>query len=359
GALLSLSLPSLPRFFFFSIGFVHLSSSPSSSIYTIFFFFFFFPSRTSHYSTEESRRARREGGGGGGVVVVLLVFHYWRTEQGRFPSLSPSSPSQSPLPILSPSDPVFSGVGTPRPSPLSVICCFLSDPSPSAMAAACRRALMLSGYSSRTVAGLASGLGAGSSVARGSSPCSSSAFRGPDFHHGRSGYARHVSQMILKSSGKRAFLVDTLALVRKLEAQGIPSKHAEAITSAITEVLNDSLENVAQSFMSQGELQKEHHFSTLQRETEKLKSDIEKLRSELKSVIDMVNRLDLNLERGRTRDELAKQSSGTSELTNKLDREIHALRAQLEAAKYDVIKYCIGSLVSLTAVGLAVVRILL
>lgn len=40
-------------------------------------------------------------------------------------------------------------------------------------------------------------------------------------------------------------------------------------------------------------------------------------------------------------------------------QEIHALRAQLEAAKYDVIKYCIGTLVSISAAGLAVVRILM
>lgn len=44
--------------------------------------------------------------------------------------------------------------------------------------------------------------------------------------------------------------------VRRLEAEGVPSKHAEVITSAITEVLNDSLENVAQSFVSKGEMQK-------------------------------------------------------------------------------------------------------
>ncbi|XP_078447891.1 uncharacterized protein LOC144716593 [Wolffia australiana] len=181
-------------------------------------------------------------------------------------------------------------------------------------------------------------------------------------NHGRNFHPRFVSQLIHKATAKRAFLVDTLALVRRLEAQGIPSKHAEAITSAIIEVLNDSLETVAQSFASQGELQKEHHFSILQRETEKLQTDIEKLRSELKYEVDKVTagqRLDLNLERGRTRDELAKQSAETSELTNKLDREIHALKAQLEAAKYDVIKYCIGTLVSITAVGLAVIRILL
>ncbi|KDP46688.1 hypothetical protein JCGZ_06476 [Jatropha curcas] len=192
---------------------------------------------------------------------------------------------------------------------------------------------------------------------------------------------RQISQLV-KSNGKRVFLVDTLALVRRLEAEGLPSKHAEAITAAITEVLNDSLENVSQSVVSKAEMQKnemiqdtnlskfksevqnsqEHHFSLLQHETEKLRNDIEKMRSELRHEIDKVTagqRLDLNLERGRIRDELANQNAETSNLTNKLDREIHALRAQLEGAKYDVIKYCIGTLVSISAVGLAVLRILM
>lgn len=44
--------------------------------------------------------------------------------------------------------------------------------------------------------------------------------------------------------------------VRSLEAQGVPSKQAEAITAAITEVLNDSLENVAHSFVSKEDMQK-------------------------------------------------------------------------------------------------------
>ncbi|KAF7828928.1 protein FMP32, mitochondrial-like [Senna tora] len=193
--------------------------------------------------------------------------------------------------------------------------------------------------------------------------------------------SRQNSQLV-KSNGKRMFLVDTLALVRRLEGQGVPSQQAEAITAAITEVLNDNLESVSHSFVSKGEMQKTemiqeanlskfksevqssqgNHFSLLQHETEKLKNDIEKMRSELRYEIDKVTagqRLDLNLERGRIREDLANQNTETTNLTNKLDREIHALRAQLEAAKYDVIKYCIGTLVSISAVGLAVVRILM
>lgn len=198
-----------------------------------------------------------------------------------------------------------------------------------------------------------------------------------------SNQVREMSELVQQNvNGRRAFLVDTLSLVRRMEGQGVPSKQAEAITSAITEVLNDSLENVSQSFVSNGKMKmsemiqdanlskfksevqssQEHHFTSLQRETEKLRVDIEKMRSELRYEIDKVTagqRLDLNLERGRLRDELAKHGAETSELTNKLDREIHALKAQLEAAKYDVIKYCIGTLVSISAVGLAVIRILM
>ncbi|CAJ1942421.1 unnamed protein product [Sphenostylis stenocarpa] len=220
----------------------------------------------------------------------------------------------------------------------------------------------------------------------------SSSFERAIFHPFPISGSRHFSQLV-KSNRKHLFLVDTLALVRRLEGEGVPSKQAEAITAAMTEVLNDSLENVSQSLVAKGEMQKTemmqeanlskfkaevqssqgHHFSLLQHETEKLRNDIEKMRSELRNDIEKMRselryeidkvtagqRLDLNLERGRIREELADQSAETNNLTNKLDREIHSLRAQLEAAKYDVIKYCIGTLVSISAVGLAVLRILM
>ncbi|OVA20404.1 Coiled-coil domain-containing protein 90 [Macleaya cordata] len=259
-----------------------------------------------------------------------------------------------------------------------------------AAAAACRRAV-LSGTNSRVclnkIGGFNSLAAATTTTATADRvPIAASSIRfsaAPSFSSQINRFdCRQISQLVKPNTTQRAFLVDTLALVRGLEAQGVPSKQAEAITAAITKVLNDSLENVAQQFVSKGEMQRsemvqeanlskfksevqsaqEHHFSLQQRETEKLRSDIEKMRSELRYEIDKVTagqRLDLNLERGRTRDELANQNAETSNLTNKLDREIHALRAHLEAAKYDVIKYCIGTLVSISAVGLAVIRILM
>ncbi|MCO5547325.1 hypothetical protein L7F22_000773 [Adiantum nelumboides] len=73
---------------------------------------------------------------------------------------------------------------------------------------------------------------------------------------------RSFSQLFLPSVGTsgtisadKLLLVDTLALVRKLEAQGFDAKQAKAITAAMTDVLNDCLQNVSDSFVSQSELE--------------------------------------------------------------------------------------------------------
>ncbi|RVX16631.1 hypothetical protein CK203_006169 [Vitis vinifera] len=59
------------------------------------------------------------------------------------------------------------------------------------------------------------------------------------------------------------------------------------------------------------------------------------------------------------RAELVNQNAETITTTNKLDRDIHAVRAQLEAAKYDVIKYCMGTIVSILALSFAAIRMLM
>lgn len=49
----------------------------------------------------------------------------------------------------------------------------------------------------------------------------------------------------------------------------MPTKQAEAITNTITEVLNDSLENVSKSFVSKGDMQAE---------IQKLKGELQQVR---------------------------------------------------------------------------------
>lgn len=51
--------------------------------------------------------------------------------------------------------------------------------------------------------------------------------------------------------------------MRSLEAQGVPQKQAEAITSAITHVLVDSMENISQAFVTKSQMQKVHLYLCL------------------------------------------------------------------------------------------------
>ncbi|CAD5181747.1 unnamed protein product [Musa acuminata subsp. malaccensis] len=46
----------------------------------------------------------------------------------------------------------------------------------------------------------------------------------------------HLFPPLVRTNGNRAYVIDTLALVRRLEAQQVPSKQAEAFTSVITVV---------------------------------------------------------------------------------------------------------------------------
>lgn len=76
-----------------------------------------------------------------------------------------------------------------------------------AAATASRRALLLSGYGSRASVARASDLDA--------LLCSStsSSLRGTSSYQARGGHLRGVSQLLSRANVKRAFLVDTLALV--------------------------------------------------------------------------------------------------------------------------------------------------
>ncbi|CAN1320015.1 Protein FMP32, mitochondrial, partial [Linum perenne] len=163
--------------------------------------------------------------------------------------------------------------------------------------------------------------------------------------------------------------------VSRLESQEVPSNQAEGISKVLVAVLNDSIESFSQSCGSKEEMHKSERIQELSLSKFKaeaqssqvaremiLHSKFSKFQNEIQSTlakfqyeIDKATagqRLDLNLERGRTRDELANQKTETANLTNKLDREIHELRANVEASKYDIIKYCIRTLVSISAMGL-------
>eukprot|EP00898_Chlorokybus_atmophyticus_P006728 jgi/Chlat1/7056/Chrsp56S06672 len=176
--------------------------------------------------------------------------------------------------------------------------------------------------------------------------------------------------------------VDTLALVRQLESEGLSTAHAEAITNALLSVCSASIERLTTGFATEAEMlsyelkhdasisqfksdfkrEQEIHTTSVNRDTDRLRNDIDKLKVEMKYEIDKLTasqKLDLNLEKGRIRDEMRSLDDSLKKLDGKLDREINGVKTIIEANKYEIIKYCIGTLVSTTAVGLAILRIIL
>ena len=68
-------------------------------------------------------------------------------------------------------------------------------------------------------------------------------------------------------------------------------------------------------------------------------------------------RLDLNLEKGRMRDELQALRDKANELEIKMDKETNMLKAAVEQTKNETIKYCLGMMFAFTTAGLGAARL--
>ncbi|KAH7437248.1 hypothetical protein KP509_05G062000 [Ceratopteris richardii] len=166
----------------------------------------------------------------------------------------------------------------------------------------------------------------------------------------RSLQALELSQLSHARSGhNKLLLVDVPALMHKLAGQGFDVMQAKAITVVMTEVLNDCLQNVSDSFVSKYDLEQyntilgaayqkvqtdipsvqEKSLLAIERERENLHVEIGKLQNEIRFEMDKVvagQRLDLNLQRGRIKEELSKQSAATADLTSKLEKKSMTLK---------------------------------
>ena len=172
--------------------------------------------------------------------------------------------------------------------------------------------------------------------------------------------------------------VDTLAMVHALERAGMDARVAEGVAREVARASREATAPLA----GRAELEKlsalleakvdsaEREMKSRQREAESssrhsvdvVTSEIEKLRSELRFAHDKIatsQKLDLNLERGRLRDDLQRQDDKTGAMELRLDREISSMKTTIEAAKNDVIKYSIGAIMSMAAVGMSLMRLLM
>ncbi|KAI8376013.1 uncharacterized protein BYT42DRAFT_614800 [Radiomyces spectabilis] len=174
---------------------------------------------------------------------------------------------------------------------------------------------------------------------------------------------------------------DTFKFVERLENEGFTREQSEAIMASLREVISESMTGLTKSMVSKAEQEKtvytykvdfaqlkseiqlleKNDFVMMKAENERLQGELEKLRQKLREEITRTQanvRLDLNLEKGRIRDEASAQEIKVKETDTRIESEIAGLRTQMEAIKFQILQYMIGTMTGAGALFLAYLRML-
>lgn len=167
----------------------------------------------------------------------------------------------------------------------------------------------------------------------------------------------------------------------RLEKEGLTREQALGVMEALEEVIEESIRTMTANLVTRAEQEKHQYtqkvdfaklkseitllekqdFSLLKSENERLLSEVEKLKQQLRENITRAQagvRLDLNLEKGRIRDELSARDLKLKEVDTRIESEINTLRGSMESVKFSIIQYVIGSLTGTGALLLAYLRLI-
>eukprot|EP00882_Tetradesmus_deserticola_P014419 GHRQ01015332.1.p1 GENE.GHRQ01015332.1~~GHRQ01015332.1.p1 ORF type:complete len:221 (+),score=60.49 GHRQ01015332.1:362-1024(+) len=154
---------------------------------------------------------------------------------------------------------------------------------------------------------------------------------------------RTMASGATKEAVERTLVVDTLAQTKKFETLGLSREQAENLAVYLSEQVVLDRMRLSEKFTTKVELEKsmleqdariggfkaelvqkqDMHLATLQKDLDRQQNYLDKIRSEVRHEIDKLSasqRLDLNLEKGRMRDDLQQMRDKTIELEIKLDR---------------------------------------
>lgn len=154
---------------------------------------------------------------------------------------------------------------------------------------------------------------------------------------------------------------DTQAFAQRLEASGISREQADVLTESLRDVVDESITNLAKGLVTREEgdqtnytqkvdftrlkselqLLERNDFALMKSENERLMADVEKLKQRLREEITRTTagvRLDLNLEKGRIRDESAVHALKIKEVDTRIESEIAGLRTSIQSAKFNVLQ---------------------
>jgi len=149
--------------------------------------------------------------------------------------------------------------------------------------------------------------------------------------------------------------------------------------SAMAEVIDESIRNMTSNMVTKAAQEKHHYtqqvdfaqlkselqlmekndLAMMKAENDRLVTDIEKLKLRLREEITRTQagvRLDLNLEKGRMREETSSQELKIRETDTRIEREIAELRTAIQASKATTLQYLVGFVTGCSALLMAYLR---
>jgi len=181
------------------------------------------------------------------------------------------------------------------------------------------------------------------------------------------------------SSPARDFHFDTHHFVQRLEREGLNRAQAEGIMSAMAEVIDESIRNMTSNMVTKADQEKHQYtqkvdfaqlkselqlmekndLSMMKTETDRVIGDLDRLKQRLREEITRTQagvRLDLNLEKGRMREESSGQELKIKEVDTRIEREIADLRTTIQASKATTLQYLVGFVTGCSALLMAYLR---
>ncbi|KAI0841954.1 DUF1640-domain-containing protein [Hypoxylon sp. FL0890] len=175
---------------------------------------------------------------------------------------------------------------------------------------------------------------------------------------------------------------DTLKFVQRLQSEGFTEEQSVAMMKVLNDVIQESIQNLTRTMVLREDAAKATYtqkvdFAKLRSELlsadsteanatraahERLTNDITKLNNRLRDEIGRTQasvRLDLNLEKGRIREEAVSQELKIKETETKIEQEVAALREKLEQVKFQTLQWLMGVCTGFAALLLGAWRLLM
>ncbi|CAK7271002.1 Protein fmp32, mitochondrial [Sporothrix epigloea] len=202
-------------------------------------------------------------------------------------------------------------------------------------------------------------------------------------------YHRHAS---IAAGARRAFHAttprprdhhfDTLKFVQRLRDDGFTEAQSVAMMKVLNDVIEESIQNLTRTMVLREDAAKATYtqkvdFAKLRSELlsadstennttravhERLANDLAKFNSRLRDEVGRTQasvRLDLNLEKGRIREEAVGQELKVKETETRIEQEVAAMRQQLEQVKFQTLQWLMGVCTGFAALLLGAWRLLM